>query len=108
MIRILILTFLLVIMASCQESGSENDELPNIILILVDDMGWTGRDEYDNGTLTVWPDWFVKGELRPEPRRKTFTSWGHNRKDTPLIESGLLGPVMLRPVQVLPVKFPHP
>ena len=71
-----------------------------------DDVGWTGRDGYDNGTLAAWPEWFVKGEPRPEPRRKTFTSWGHNRKDTPLIESGLLGPVMLRPVAVLPVKLP--
>jgi hypothetical protein len=70
-----------------------------------DDMGWTGRDGYDNGTLKAWPEWFVKGQPRPEPRRKTFTAWGHNTKDTPLIDSGLLGPVLLRPVQVLSVKL---
>lgn len=64
-----------------------------------DDLGWLG------GTLKAWPEWLVKGELRPEPRRKTFTTWQHNTKDTPLMDSGLLGPVTLRPVQVLPVEF---
>jgi hypothetical protein len=69
-----------------------------------DDVGWTGRDGYDNGTLKAWPEWFLKGRTRPEPRRKTFTSWGHNRKDTPLIDSGLLGPVSLKAVLVPPIK----
>ena len=74
---------------------------------LPDDMGWTGRDENDGGTLKAWPEWFVKGQPRPEPRRKTFTIWQHTNKSTTLAESGLLGPVMLRPVQVLPVKLPR-
>jgi len=60
-----------------------------------DDMGWNGAQ------LKGWPEWFAKGEARPEPRRKTFTTWRHNFKDTPLLPSGLLGPVMLRPVRVL-------
>jgi hypothetical protein len=62
-----------------------------------DDMGWTGSQ------LSGWPSWFVKGEPRPEPRRKTFTTWRHNFKDTPLIPSGLLGPVVLRGVRVVSV-----
>jgi hypothetical protein len=63
---------------------------------LPDDIGWQGE------TFSKWPEWFVKGLPRPEPRRKTFTTWRHNTKDTPLIPSGLLGPVMLRPVRVYP------
>lgn len=62
-----------------------------------DDMGWNGSQ------LKGWPDWFVKGTPRPEPRRKTFTTWRHNYKDTPLLPSGLLGPVMLRWVRVVPL-----
>jgi hypothetical protein len=62
-----------------------------------DDMGWAGE------RLSKWPDWFVKGEKRPQPGRKTFTTWRHNRKDTPLLPSGLLGPVVLRPVKVVQV-----
>jgi hypothetical protein len=62
-----------------------------------DDIGWKGI------TFSKWPEWLVKGQPRPEPRRKTFTTWHHNTKDTPLITSGLLGPVTLRPVRVYPV-----
>jgi hypothetical protein len=63
-----------------------------------DDMGWNGSQ------LSGWPAWFVKGEPRPEPRRRTFTTWRHNFKDTPLLPSGLLGPVLLRPIKVIPLK----
>ncbi len=62
-----------------------------------DDMGWAGDH------LNKWPDWFVKGQPRPEPRRKTFTTWRHNTKDTPLLPSGILGPVVLRSVKVVPL-----
>ena len=60
-----------------------------------DDMGWNGAQ------LRAWPEWFAKGQPRPESRRKTFTTWRHNFKDTPLLPSGLLGPVVLRPVKVV-------
>lgn len=62
-----------------------------------DDMGWSGD------RLKGWPDWFQQGLPRPEPRRKTFTTWRHNFKDTPLLPSGLLGPVVLRPVRTMPL-----
>jgi hypothetical protein len=65
---------------------------------LPDDIGWQGI------TFNKWPEWLVKGTPRPEPRRKTFTTWHHNTKDTPLIPSGLMGPVMLRPVVVYPAR----
>ncbi|MEI7575398.1 MAG: glycosyl hydrolase [Armatimonadota bacterium] len=58
-----------------------------------DDMGW------DGAVLKDWPQWFLNHQPRPEPRRKTFTTWRHNFKDTQLLPSGLLGPVMLRPVK---------
>lgn len=61
---------------------------------LPDDIGWQGV------TFNSWPEWLVEGTPRPEPRRKTFTTWRHNRADTPLIPSGLMGPVVLRPVRV--------
>lgn len=63
-----------------------------------DDMGWDGQ------RLRDWPAWFVQGKPRPEPRRKTFTTWRHNTKDTPLLPSGILGPVILRPVAVLKIR----
>lgn len=45
-------------------------------------------------TLVEWPDWFKKGEESPTGRY-TFTTARHYQKDSPLIPSGLLGPVKI-------------
>jgi hypothetical protein len=53
-----------------------------------------------NGRLTQWPDWVLAGQGSPAGRRSfvTFPLW---KKDEPLKESGLLGPVVLHfPVAV--------
>ena len=63
-----------------------------------EDVEWNGI------ILKKWPDWFVKGEPRPVQARQTFTTWHHWRKDSPLQPSGLLGPVMLRTLEKVPVK----
>ena len=57
-------------------------------------------DRNPNGTLKKWPDWLEQGKPSPTGRF-TFTSWRLWKKDSPLLESGLLGPVMLRPAAVL-------
>ena len=56
------------------------------------------------GSLNAWPDWIINKTARPDPRRITFTTFKHYQKDSPLIPSGLLGPVKLQPVQAHPVK----
>lgn len=48
-----------------------------------------------NGTLKSWPAWLVEGKPSPTGRY-TFTSWRLWKKDDPLVESGLLGPVTLQ------------
>jgi hypothetical protein len=48
------------------------------------------------GNLARWPDWLLKGEPRPSRGRYTFTTWRHFTKDSPLLPSGLLGPVTVR------------
>jgi hypothetical protein len=45
------------------------------------------------GNLVRWPDWFVKKHKRPGTGRYTFTSWKHFSRNSPLLSSGLLGPV---------------
>jgi hypothetical protein len=52
----------------------------------------------NNGTLKRWPQWLLDGKPSPTGRY-TFTSWRLWQKDSPLAESGLLGPVELRAVQ---------
>lgn len=47
-----------------------------------------------DGTVKKWPDWLEQGKSSPAGRF-TFTSWRLWKKDAPLQESGLLGPVVL-------------
>ena len=51
-----------------------------------------------DGTLKKWPQWVLDGKPSPTGRF-TFTSWRLWKKDSPLLESGLLGPVQLQCVQ---------
>ena len=46
--------------------------------------------------LKEWPRWFLDGQPRPEPRRKTFSVVKHYTKDSPLLPSGLIGPVTIQ------------
>ncbi len=51
--------------------------------------------EWDGKQLKAWPQWLLDGKPGPTGRL-TFTTWHHWTKDSPLLESGLLGPVTLR------------
>jgi len=50
-------------------------------------------------TLYDWPDWFKKGGKSPAGRY-TFTTVLHYQKDSPLMPSGLLGPVRIMSVKL--------
>jgi hypothetical protein len=59
------------------------------------DFEW-GEDRQEKGhAMKAYPDWFIKNEARPESSRKGFVIWYYHRKDTPLVQSGLLGPVKI-------------
>ncbi len=47
------------------------------------------------GPIQAWPDWIKHGTPRPPTKRITFTTWQFFQKDSPLLESGLMGPVKL-------------
>jgi len=47
-----------------------------------------------HGVLSDWPQWLLEGQPSPTGRY-TFATWHHWGKDSPLITSGLLGPVRL-------------
>jgi len=56
-----------------------------------------------NGTLKRWPQWLLDGKPSPTGRF-TFCMWHLWKKDSPLLDSGLLGPVKLIPAQEFDVK----
>jgi hypothetical protein len=58
-----------------------------------------------DGTLKKWPQWLLDGERSPTGRY-TFTSWRRWQKGSPLLESGLLGPVLMRPAATVTLAPP--
>jgi len=54
-------------------------------------------------SITAIPDWYAHGKARPSGERVTFTTWHHWNANDPLLESGLIGPVMLRVAKPLAV-----
>ena len=56
--------------------------------------------EWDGKRLKAWPQWLLDGKPSPTGRL-TFTTWHHWTKDSALLESGLLGPVTLRTVEII-------
>jgi len=62
---------------------------------LPEDVEWRA-----DGGLARWPKWLLDGKPSPTGRL-TFTTWHHYTKNSPLLESGLLGPVTLRTAEVI-------
>jgi len=60
--------------------------------------------EWNGNALRAWPDWVWSGAPRPRRERLTFTTWRFWTKDSPLLESGLLGPVTIQSATVLTVR----
>ena len=55
----------------------------------------------DGKRLKVWPQWLLDGKPSPTGRL-TFATWRQYDANSPLLESGLLGPVTLRTAEIIP------
>ena len=55
-----------------------------------------------DGDIAEWPKWLLDDRRSPTGRH-TFTTWRLWTKDSPLLDSGLLGPVRLEAARVAPV-----
>jgi hypothetical protein len=62
-----------------------------------------GVDGLNGAPILKLPEWYQQNLPKPAGGRVTFTTWKHFKKDSPLLESGLIGPVVLRNAIVVPV-----
>lgn len=60
-----------------------------------DDCTWTPGPRGNGRFLKEFPEWFLKKQARPSRGRFGFTTWNYFTKNSPLVPSGLLGPVRL-------------
>jgi hypothetical protein len=64
---------------------------------LIGDEQLPPENEYaSGGAIKVIPEWYLQGKPKPPGGRTTFATWQHFQKDSPLLASGLVGPVRLR------------
>jgi hypothetical protein len=58
--------------------------------------GLSGLEGLTGGYIEHLPDWFTQNKPKPKNGRVCFTTWKHYLKTSPLLESGLIGPVTIR------------
>jgi hypothetical protein len=63
-----------------------------------------GKNSIKIKITNLWPNRLIGDEQLPENERQTSTSYKHYFKDSPLLESGLIGPVQLVPLICLEIK----
>jgi hypothetical protein len=57
--------------------------------------GSSGREGLIGGYIEELPGWYRNNQPKPVNGRVAFTTWKHYTKNSPLVESGLIGPVKL-------------
>lgn len=57
------------------------------------DCEWLPGHMNSGSFLKEFPDWFLNKQPRPSKGRYCFTTWNYFTKSSPLVSSGLLGPV---------------
>lgn len=62
------------------------------------------RNQSNGGSLVSWPKWITEGKSDPT-NRHSFTTWKLWKKDSQLLESGLLGPVRIISEEHITVDF---
>ncbi len=59
------------------------------------DCEWLPGHMQSGNFLKEFPDWFLNKQPRPSKGRYCFTTWNYFTKASPLVSSGLLGPVRI-------------
>ena len=69
---------------------------------LPEDCEWRTQGADYGDPLLKWPDWLLEGKPSPTGRI-AFATWKHWKKDSSLLESGLLGPVTFYAAEEAPL-----
>jgi hypothetical protein len=62
--------------------------------------GGSGFGSLSGGAIAELPAWYQQGKPKPSDGRVAFATWKHYQKDSPLLQSGLVGPVLLKTAHV--------
>ena len=73
-----------------------DEQLPAEYAYDVNAFGW-------DGGISALPEWYRTGQPKPPGQRVAFTTWKHYAADSPLLESGLVGPVRLLGARLVPL-----
>ncbi|MCX7046819.1 MAG: glycosyl hydrolase [Candidatus Sumerlaeota bacterium] len=63
-----------------------------------------GENTLEITVVNLWPNRLIGDQSLPEDKRYTRTTWNPFKKDSPLLESGLIGPVTLQVSERVAVK----
>jgi hypothetical protein len=58
--------------------------------------GGKGFASLSGGAIQELPEWYKKNQPKPDNGRVAFATWQHYTKESPLLQSGLIGPVVIR------------
>ncbi|MGB7160671.1 MAG: glycosylhydrolase-like jelly roll fold domain-containing protein, partial [Tepidisphaeraceae bacterium] len=64
----------------------------------------TDGSKFTIGRLAEFPSWFNDPAAVKNRKRIAFAMWKHWEKDSPLVESGLIGPVRVRFAKMVPLQ----
>ena len=64
-----------------------------------------GMNSLEVRVVNLWPNRMIGDQLLPPEKRFTSSTWNPFRKDSPLLESGLLGPVEVLAAEPM-IRFP--
>ena len=64
--------------------------------IAVDYTYQAGGSKFTEGALQQLPEWLGKPDAKSRNKRHTFMTWKHYTAESPLLPSGLLGPVTVQ------------
>lgn len=67
-------------------------------------LAGSGFESEIGNSLLQMPAWYVAGKPQPANGRIGFATWKHYSQNDPLLESGLIGPVILRSAEAIAIE----